>query len=68
MKWHELLKMVADVPVFRTGFLAAGAESLPALRLQLSRWVKAGKLIQPAKGLYTPVSYTHLTLPTIYSV
>jgi len=53
MKWHELLKMVADVPVFRTGFLAAGGESLPALRLQLSRWVKAGKLIQPAKGLYT---------------
>ncbi|HPC94564.1 MAG TPA: type IV toxin-antitoxin system AbiEi family antitoxin domain-containing protein [Sedimentisphaerales bacterium] len=53
MKWHELLQVVADVPVFRTGFLAASADSLPALRLQLSRWVKAGKLIQLAKGLYT---------------
>ena len=53
MKWPELLEMVADEPVFRTGFLAASGESLPALRLQLSRWVKAGKLIQPARGLYT---------------
>ena len=53
MTWHELLQMVVDEPVFRTGFLAAGGESLPALRLQLSRWVKAGKLIQPARGLYT---------------
>ncbi len=53
MKWPELLEMVADEPVFRTGFLGASGESLPALRLQLSRWVKAGKLVQPAKGLYT---------------
>jgi predicted transcriptional regulator of viral defense system len=53
MKWEELLKQVADEPVFRAGFLAGRGESLPALRLQLSRWVKAGKLIQLAKGLYT---------------
>jgi len=52
MKWEELLKQVADEPVFRAGFLAGRGESLPALRLQLSRWVKAGKLIQFAKGLY----------------
>ncbi len=53
MKWDELLRQVADEPVFRTGFLAGSGESLLALRLQLSRWVKTGKLIQPAKGLYT---------------
>jgi predicted transcriptional regulator of viral defense system len=52
MKWEELLRQVADEAVFRTGFLAGGGESLPALRLQLSRWVKAGKLIQLTKGLY----------------
>jgi hypothetical protein len=46
MKWEELLSQVAGEPVFRTGFLAgSGGESLPALRLQLSRWVRAGKLI-----------------------
>jgi len=44
---------VADEPAFRTGFLAASGESLAALRLQFSRWVKAGRLIQLKKGLYT---------------
>jgi predicted transcriptional regulator of viral defense system len=53
MKWEELLRQVADEPVFRTGFLAGSGDSLPALRLQLSRWVKSGRLIQLAKGLYT---------------
>jgi predicted transcriptional regulator of viral defense system len=54
MKWEELLSKMASEPVFRTGFLAgSGGESLSALRLQLSRWAKAGKLIQLTKGLYT---------------
>ena len=53
MKWENLLLKVADEPVFRTGFLAANEGSLGELRLQLSRWVKAGKLIQLTKGLYT---------------
>jgi len=53
MKWGNLLLKVADEPVFRTGFLAANGGSLGELRLQLSRWVKAGKLIQLTKGLYT---------------
>jgi len=53
MKWEELLRQVAGEPVFRAGFLAGSGESLPVLRLQLSRWVRAGKLIHLAKGLYT---------------
>jgi hypothetical protein len=53
MKWGNLLLKVADEPVFRTGFLAANGGSVGELRLQLSRWVKAGKLIQLTKGLYT---------------
>lgn len=52
MKWESLLNFIGDEPLFRTGFLTASGERLPALRLQLSRWVKAGKLIQPARGLY----------------
>jgi AbiEi antitoxin C-terminal domain len=52
MKLKELLAKVADEPVFRAGFLAASGESLPSLRLQLTRWVKAGKVIQLTKGLY----------------
>jgi predicted transcriptional regulator of viral defense system len=45
--------MVANEPLFRSGFLAASGESLPSLRLQVSRWVKMGRLIQLSKGLYT---------------
>jgi len=53
MRFEKLLLKVADEPVFRTGFLAASGEDLPALRLQLSRWVKAGRLVQLKKGLYS---------------
>jgi len=53
MKLEELLRQVPGEPVFRAGFLAGSSESLSVLRLQLSRWVGAGKLIQLAKGLYT---------------
>lgn len=53
MKWGNLLSEVGQEPVFRAGFLAASCKSIPEMRLQLSRWVKAGKLIQLRKGLYT---------------
>jgi predicted transcriptional regulator of viral defense system len=53
MKWKELLQTVAGESVFRTGFLVASGESLPSLRLQLSRWVRTGRLVQLKKGLYT---------------
>lgn len=63
MKWEYLLLKVADEPAFRTGFLAAGETSLGKLRLQLSRWVKAGKLIQLRKGLYTLAEPYRKTVP-----
>ena len=53
MKWADLLLKVSNEPVFRTGFLAASQGSLEEVRLQLSRWVKTGRLIQVRKGLYT---------------
>ena len=53
MKWEEFLSIVGDEPVFRTGFVAASGANLGELHLQLSRWVKTGKLIQLKKGLYT---------------
>lgn len=45
--------MVGNEPVFRTGFLASGKETLAEVRMQLSRWVKTGRLIRIKKGLYT---------------
>ena len=52
MKYVDLLNQVADLPCFKTRFLAAGG-NLAQIRLQLSRWVKTGRLIKLHKGLYT---------------
>ena len=51
MKFEDLLNKVADLPCFTTRFLAAG-KNLAQIRLQLSRWVKGGRLIKLHKGLY----------------
>ncbi|MFO7914231.1 MAG: hypothetical protein R6U43_00880 [Candidatus Krumholzibacteriales bacterium] len=47
-----MLNKVSDLPFFTTGFLAAD-EKLAKIRLQLSRWVKDGRVIKIHKGLYT---------------
>jgi len=52
MKWEDLLYKVANEPAFGAGFLMAGDGDLQAVRVQLSRWVKIGRLIQLRRGLY----------------
>ncbi len=52
MKFGELLEIVADEPVFETGLLLAGSVDAVNLRRQLSRWTRAGRLLQLRRGLY----------------
>jgi predicted transcriptional regulator of viral defense system len=52
MKWEMLLGLVGSEPVFPSAFLLAGNVSASQVRLQLSRWVKAGRLLQLRRGLY----------------
>jgi len=52
MKWQSLLELVVDEPVFSSALLLSGNVSVPQVRLQLSRWVKDGRLIQLRRGLY----------------
>ena len=52
MKWEELLIKVADMPVIETESLLAGITDQRALKVQISRWHKAGNLIQVKRGLY----------------
>ncbi len=52
MTFEQLLRIVGDEPLFETGFLLAGDEDPATLRVQLSRWVKAGKLFRLRRGLY----------------
>lgn len=54
MKWEELLAIAGNEPFFSLSFLLAGKASAAQARLQLSRWVKAGRLLQLRRGLYAP--------------
>jgi predicted transcriptional regulator of viral defense system len=51
MKLESAAQNLAERPFFKTGALAAG-NSLAETRLQISRWVKSGKLMRLGKGLY----------------
>lgn len=53
MNFNTLLSLVSSEPVFTTGLLLSGNVSAAVIRLQLSRWVKTGKIIQLRRGLYT---------------
>lgn len=53
MEFAELLGTVGRLPVFRASLLEAGDIRRQALRVQLSRWVRSGKLIQIRRGVYT---------------
>lgn len=53
MKFEELLATVGEEPLFETGLLLAGDVDPADVRRQLSRWVKAGRLYQLRRGLYS---------------
>jgi len=53
MQFEELLHLVADQPLFETGLLLSGDANPNDVRRQLSRWVRAGRLTQFRRGLYT---------------
>lgn len=53
MEFKQLLKLVGNEPLFETALLLAGDVSPNYLRLQLTRWKNAGRVIQLRRGLYT---------------
>ena len=52
MKYSELLSLVDEEPVFSSSLLLSGIVNDRQIRLQLSRWVKSGQLVQLRRGLY----------------
>ena len=52
MAFNDLLALVNDDPVFSSSLLLAGEVDPGNIRLQLSRWVKSGRILQLRKGLY----------------
>ncbi len=52
MKWPELLSRLGREPVFSAALLQTGDVSRRELSIQLSRWVRSGRLIQLRRGVY----------------
>jgi hypothetical protein len=52
MKWESLLAMVGGEAIFSSALLLSGDASARQVRLQLSRWTKAGRLLQLRRGIY----------------
>jgi predicted transcriptional regulator of viral defense system len=52
MKFESLLKIFNKSPVIDTENLFTGLENIDAIKVQISRWVKAGKLIRLKRGFY----------------
>ena len=52
MKWEGLLTIVGHEAVFSSALLLSGRVSAAQVRLQLTRWVQTGRLIQLRRGLY----------------
>jgi predicted transcriptional regulator of viral defense system len=53
MEFDVLLKLVGDDPIFESSLLLAGNVDPKLIRVQLTRWVRAGKIYQLRRGLYS---------------
>lgn len=63
MKYDELLEIIGSESLFETGLLMAGAPDPAAVQRQLSRWVRAGRLVKLRRGLYAVASPHRAALP-----
>ncbi|MDP2912919.1 MAG: hypothetical protein Q8N91_02810 [Candidatus Omnitrophota bacterium] len=52
MRFEELIEQLGNVPVIDTETLLAGVSAPEAVKVQISRWEKAGKIIQIKRGIY----------------
>jgi len=53
MKWENFLSLVANEPVFTSSIFRVENISTERIKQQLVRWVKAGRVIQLRRGVYT---------------
>jgi len=63
MKWEQLLSTISDEPIFTSALLMTPDVSPSGIHRQLSRWVKAKKLHQLRRGLYTLAEPHRKTVP-----
>ncbi|MFC1808165.1 hypothetical protein ACFL0T_07385 [Candidatus Omnitrophota bacterium] len=52
MKFEEFIKKTGDLPVIDSEILASGMPDPKAIKVQLCRWQRSGKVIQLKRGIY----------------
>jgi len=67
MDINKLAGFVADSPVFNAEILRVGKADPRSVNVQLSRWKKAGKIIQLRRGLYM-LNSPYVKLPAGYDL
>ena len=68
MYFQKVSSELANLPVFESGHLYAGADNPQQAQRQLSDWVQAGKVIQLRRGVYTLAPSYQLERPHSYVV
>ena len=68
MEFNELLKRAQHLPVVDTRVLSAGHKNSLSLKVQISRWVKSGRLIQLKRGLYLLAEPFRKTTPSEFYI
>ncbi len=53
MYFQQIVEQLANLPLFESGLLYAGVDSPQQVQRQLADWVRAGKVVQLRRGLYT---------------
>jgi predicted transcriptional regulator of viral defense system len=68
MYFQQVAPRLAHLPVFENAHLYAGADNPRQVQRQLADWVRAGKVIQLRRGLYTLAEPYHSEPPHSYVI
>lgn len=68
MEFDSFLQKVQSLPVIDTRILSAGRSNTLSLKVQISRWVKSGKLIQLKRGIYLLAELYRKTSPSEFYI
>lgn len=68
MYFQQISPQLAQLPLFESGHLYTGANNQQQVQRQLTDWVRAGKVVQLRRGLYTLASEYQSEQPHSYVI
>lgn len=68
MYFQQVATQLGNIPLFESELLYAGADHPRQVQRQLADWVRAGKVVQLRRGLYTLTKPDQVTAPHSYLI